>query len=169
MSVLDKVNSPKDLKQLSDGELDELCAEIRELLITTVSKTGGHLASNLGVVELTVAIHKVFSSPIDQIVFDVGHQCYTHKILTGRKEQFCTLRTENGISGFTRPNESEHDIFSSGHSSVSVSQAIGLAKAKQIKMKRVKLLQLLATALLRAVLHMRRSTIARAIITAILS
>ena len=85
MSVLDKVNSPKDLKQLSDGELDELCAEIRELLITTVSKTGGHLASNLGVVELTVAIHKVFSSPVDQIVFDVGHQCYTHKILTGRR------------------------------------------------------------------------------------
>lgn len=143
MSVLDKVNSPKDLKQLSDGELDELCAEIRELLITTVSKTGGHLASNLGVVELTVAIHKVFSSPVDQIVFDVGHQCYTHKILTGRKEQFCTLRTENGISGFTRPNESEHDIFSSGHSSVSVSQAIGLAKAKQIKNEKGKVVAII--------------------------
>lgn len=143
MSVLDKVNSPKDLKQLSDEELDELCAEIRELLINTVSKTGGHLASNLGVVELTVAIHKVFNSPVDQIVFDVGHQCYTHKILTGRKEQFCTLRTENGISGFTRPNESEHDIFSSGHSSVSVSQAIGLAKAKQIKNEKGKVVAII--------------------------
>lgn len=133
MSVLENINSPKDLKQLSDDELNQLCAEIRRLLINTVSHTGGHLASNLGVVELTVAIHKVFNSPVDQIVFDVGHQCYTHKILTGRKEQFHTLRTENGISGFTRPNESEHDIFSSGHSSVSVSEAIGLAKAKQIK------------------------------------
>lgn len=133
MSVLDKVNSPRDLKQLTDDELNQLCAEIRRMMIDTVSKTGGHLASNLGVVELTVALHKVFNSPVDQIVFDVGHQCYTHKILTGRKDRFGTLRTENGISGFTRPNESEHDIFSSGHSSVSVSEAIGLAKAKQIK------------------------------------
>lgn len=118
---------------MTDDELVQLCSEIRQYLIETVSKTGGHLASNLGVVELTVAIHKVFNSPVDQIVFDVGHQCYTHKILTGRKESFPTLRTEGGISGFTRPVESEHDIFSSGHSSVSVSQAIGLAKAKQIK------------------------------------
>lgn len=133
MSVLENINSPKDLKQLSDEQLDQLCSEIRELMINTVSETGGHLASNLGVVELTVALHKVFNSPVDQIVFDVGHQCYTHKILTGRKDRFHTLRTENGISGFTRPNESEHDIFSSGHSSVSVSEAIGLAKAKQIK------------------------------------
>ena len=83
MSVLDRVNSPKDLKKLNDNELEELCSDIRELLINTVSKTGGHLASNLGVVELTVAMHKVFNSPNDQIVFDVGHQCYTHKILTG--------------------------------------------------------------------------------------
>lgn len=133
MSVLDRVNSPKDIKKLNNKELDELCAEIRNMLIDTVSKTGGHLSSNLGVVELTVALHKVFNSPVDQIVFDVGHQCYTHKILTGRKSDFSTLRTENGISGFTRPVESEHDIFSSGHSSVSISQAIGLAKAKQIK------------------------------------
>lgn len=133
MSLLEKINSPKDIKGLSDDELTQLCAEIRQYLIETVSKTGGHLASNLGVVELTVALHKVFNSPVDQIVFDVGHQCYTHKILTGRKDAFSTLRTENGISGFTRPVESEHDIFSSGHSSVSVSQAIGLAKAKQIK------------------------------------
>lgn len=133
MSVLENVNSPKDIKKLNNNELNQLCAEIREYMIDTVSKTGGHLASNLGVVELTVALHKVFNSPTDQIVFDVGHQCYTHKILTGRKEEFKTLRTEGGISGFIRPVESEHDIFSSGHSSVSVSQALGLAKAKQLK------------------------------------
>ncbi|MDE6723786.1 MAG: 1-deoxy-D-xylulose-5-phosphate synthase, partial [Eubacterium sp.] len=133
MSVLDRVNSPEDIKKLDDNELEELCSDIREFLVETVSETGGHLASNLGVVELSVALHRVFNSPTDQIVFDVGHQCYTHKILTGRKNQFSTLRKEGGISGFIRPVESEHDIFSSGHSSVSVSQAIGLAKAKQIK------------------------------------
>lgn len=133
MSILSWVNSPKDIKKLNTDELNDLCAEIRELLISTVSKTGGHLASNLGVVELTVALHKVFNSPVDQIVFDVGHQCYTHKILTGRKNEFSSLRTEGGISGFTRPVESEHDIFSSGHSSTSISAAVGLARAKQIK------------------------------------
>lgn len=133
MSYLDKVNSPKDIKKLNIDELDELCQEIRSLMIKTVSENGGHLASNLGVVELTVALHKVFNSPTDQIVFDVGHQCYTHKILTGRRKEFSTLRTENGISGFTRPVESPHDIFSSGHSSTSVSAAIGLAKAKALK------------------------------------
>lgn len=133
MSVLERVNSPEDLKNLEDNEFEELCSDIREFLVETVSETGGHLASNLGVVELSVALHKVFNSPTDQIVFDVGHQCYTHKILTGRKNQFSTLRKEGGISGFIRPVESEHDIFSSGHSSVSVSQAIGLAKAKKIK------------------------------------
>lgn len=133
MSVLDKVQSPKDIKKLDGSELDELCSDIRELLIETVSENGGHLASNLGVVELTVALHKVFNSPMDQIVFDVGHQCYTHKILTGRKDKFAAIRKEGGISGFTRPNESEHDIFSSGHSSVAVSQALGLAKAKKLK------------------------------------
>lgn len=133
MSYLENVNSPKDIKNLNIDELNGLCSEIRELMIDTVSHTGGHLASNLGVVELTVALHKVFNSPNDQIIFDVGHQCYTHKILTGRKNDFSTLRTEGGISGFTRPVESEHDIFSSGHSSTSISQAIGLAKAKSIK------------------------------------
>ena len=133
MSVLDGVNSPKDIKKMNTDQLNELCSDIRKLLISTVSHTGGHLASNLGVVELTVALHKVFNSPTDQIVFDVGHQCYTHKILTGRKDKFSTLRTENGISGFTRPDESEHDIFSSGHSSTSISAAVGLARAKRIK------------------------------------
>lgn len=133
MSIINWVNSPKDIKKLNTNELNDLCSDIREMLISTVSQTGGHLASNLGVVELTVALHKVFNSPVDQIVFDVGHQCYTHKILTGRKEDFSTLRTEGGISGFTRTVESEHDIFSSGHSSTSISSAVGLARAKQLK------------------------------------
>lgn len=133
MSYLENINSPKDIKKLNIDQLNSLCGEIREQMIETVSKTGGHLASNLGAVELTVAMHKVFNSPADQIVFDVGHQCYTHKLITGRRKKFDTLRTEGGISGFTRPVESEHDIFSSGHSSVSISQAVGLAKAKSIK------------------------------------
>ena len=133
MSYLENINSPKDVKKLNIDELEALCSEIRELMIKTVSENGGHLASNLGVVELTVALHKVFNSPQDQIVFDVGHQCYTHKILTGRKDSFNTLRQEGGISGFTRPDESEHDIFASGHSSTSISSAVGLAKAKALK------------------------------------
>ncbi len=133
MSLLKNVNSPDDIKNLSEKELNELCSEIRKKLIKTVSKTGGHLASNLGTVELTVALHKVFNSPTDEIVFDVGHQCYTHKILTGRNEKFSTIRCENGISGFTRPVENENDIFSSGHASTSISSAVGLAAAKQIR------------------------------------
>lgn len=133
MSLLKNVNSPDDIKKLSEKELNELCSEIRKKLIKTVSKTGGHLASNLGTVELTVALHKVFNSPTDEIVFDVGHQCYTHKILTGRSEKFSTIRCENGISGFTRPVENENDIFSSGHASTSISSAVGLAAAKQIR------------------------------------
>ena len=108
---LENINSPKDIKKLNIDELEVLCQEIRELMIMTVSENGGHLASNLGVVELTVAMHKVFNSPNDQLVFDVGHQCYTHKLLTGRRERFHTLRQENGIGGFTRPTESPHDIF----------------------------------------------------------
>lgn len=132
-SILQKVNTPSDLKDLSYSDLERLAAEIRELMIDTVSKNGGHLASNLGIVELTIAIHMVFKSPSDQIIFDVGHQAYVHKILTGRKDDFYKLRTENGISGFTRPDESEHDIFFSGHSSTSVSSAFGLAMANKLK------------------------------------
>lgn len=130
--ILSKINSPSDLKTLDFSGLELLCDEIRDKLIETVSKNGGHLASNLGVVELSVAMHKVFSSPEDQFVFDVGHQCYTHKLLTGRYESFDTIRTKNGISGFTRPGESEHDIFYSGHSGTSVSSGLGLALAKTL-------------------------------------
>lgn len=130
--ILSNINKPSDIKSLSTERLELLCDEIRDKLITTVSKNGGHLASNLGAVELTVAIHKVFSSPDDQIVFDVGHQCYTHKLLTGRFESFDTIRTKDGISGFCRPGESEHDVFYSGHSGTSVSAGLGLASANTL-------------------------------------
>ncbi len=131
--LLKNIHAPDDLKKLDPALLPALCADIRQTLIETVSQTGGHLASNLGVVELTVALHRIFDSPTDQMVFDVGHQIYTHKILTGRYEQFPTLRQEGGISGFSRPNESVHDIFYSGHSSTSISSACGLARAKALQ------------------------------------
>ncbi len=131
-SLLDTINSPADIKNYSREQIDTLCAEIRERLIETVSLNGGHLASNLGVVELTVAMHRVFDSPHDQFVFDVGHQCYTHKLLTGRREWFSTLRTEGGMSGFPKPSESIHDPMIAGHSSVSISAASGLAAAKKL-------------------------------------
>jgi len=123
---------PQDLKKLNITQCEKLCGEIRNTLIKTVSKNGGHLASNLGVVELTMAIHRVFNSPDDKIVWDVGHQSYTHKILTGRYDRFNTIRTENGISGFTKPEESAHDAFISGHSSVSISAAYGMAQAMKL-------------------------------------
>ncbi len=126
---LKNIKSPADIKNMSYGELNELAAEIRGVLIDTVSKTGGHLASNLGVVELTLAMHREFDSPRDKFVWDVGHQAYTHKLLTGRYERFSTLRQENGLSGFTRPDESEHDMFYSGHSSTAASSALGLSTA----------------------------------------
>lgn len=132
LKILNTIHSPDDLKTLDNHQLELLCSEIRSVLIETVSKTGGHLASNLGVVELTVAMHTIFDSPKDAFVWDVGHQVYTHKILTGRLEQFKSLRTENGLSGFSRPSESEHDIFYSGHSSTSIAAAQGLAKAKTL-------------------------------------
>ena len=128
--LLSKIHSPDDVKKLNNSELDSLCKEIRNCLISTVSKTGGHLASNLGVVELTVALHSVFSTPKDSIIFDVGHQCYTHKLLTGRFDKFETLRKTGGISGFMRPFESEHDAFVTGHSSNSVSAAYGIFEAR---------------------------------------
>lgn len=131
--LLENIHSPKDIQAFDEEKTKQLCAEIREKMIETVSKNGGHLASNLGAVELTVVLHQVFNSPEDEIIFDVGHQCYTHKLLTGRFAQFDTLRQKGGISGFTNPEESEHDIFYSGHSSTSISAACGLARAKKLK------------------------------------
>lgn len=132
-TVIESLTHPSQVKRLSDGELAMLCTEIRQKLIDTVSSTGGHLASNLGTVELTVALHKSFNSPEDTIVWDVGHQAYAHKLLTGRYADFSTLRTEGGVSGFVRPDESEHDSFYEGHAGTSVSQAAGVAAANAVK------------------------------------
>lgn len=133
--TLQELQLPQDLKNLSLKQCSSLCSEIRNILITTVSKTGGHLASNLGVVELTMALHRNFNSPEDKIIWDVGHQAYTHKILTGRLNSFSTLRRKNGISGFPKPEESVHDTFISGHSSTSVSVACGIAEAMKLQGK----------------------------------
>ncbi|MBQ0098359.1 MAG: 1-deoxy-D-xylulose-5-phosphate synthase [Oscillospiraceae bacterium] len=131
-SILEKIKSPSDVKSLSESDTKELCKEIRAKLIEVVSVNGGHLSSNLGTVELTVAIHKAFDSPKDSIVFDVGHQCYTHKMLTGRYQKIDTIRTCDGLSGFPKRSESEHDAFNAGHASTSISAAYGIAKAKQL-------------------------------------
>lgn len=133
--TISELNLPEDLKKLSVQQCWYLCGEIRNMLINTVSKTGGHLASNLGVVELTMSIHRNFNSPEDKIVWDVGHQAYVHKILTGRADRLSTLRQENGISGFPKPEESPHDTFISGHSSTSLSVACGIAEAMRIQGK----------------------------------
>lgn len=131
--LLDSIDQPSDLKQLNEQQVEQLCAEIRQFLLENISKTGGHLASNLGMVELTVALHRALNTPQDKIVFDVGHQCYTHKILTGRRGQFDKLRQLDGISGFPNPNESRHDAFIAGHGNTALSLAIGMAWAKKLR------------------------------------
>ena len=132
-SLLQNISQPRDLKRLSSAQIQQLCGEIRQFLLDSVSKTGGHLASNLGAVELTVALHRVFETPQDAFVFDVGHQCYTHKLLTGRYKRFGTLRKLDGLSGFPNPNESVHDAFIAGHGNTALSVAIGIAWAKKLK------------------------------------
>ena len=124
--ILSKINGPEDLKSLPEKSLDVLAQELRDYIIDVVSRNGGHLASNLGVVELTIALHRVFSSPSDKLIWDVGHQCYSHKILTGRRDQFVTIRKLNGLSGFPKPAESPHDIVETGHSSTAISEGLGL-------------------------------------------
>jgi 1-deoxy-D-xylulose-5-phosphate synthase len=131
LSVLDRVNGPEDLKQLSSEELITLAEEIRAYLVSSVSKTGGHLGPNLGVVEVSIAIHRVFNSPVDSIVFDTGHQSYVHKLLTGRKN-FDNLRQKGGVAGYPQRSESEHDIVESSHASSSLSWADGIAKAYRL-------------------------------------
>ncbi|MGD9106863.1 MAG: 1-deoxy-D-xylulose-5-phosphate synthase [Desulfobacterales bacterium] len=133
MSLLEKINSPADLKALSRSELPMLASEIRNVIIEVVSKNGGHLAPSLGAVELAIAIHYVFTAPVDKIIWDVGHQSYAHKLLTGRRERFHTLRQHDGICGFTRMSESPYDAFSTGHSSTSISAGLGIACAKRLK------------------------------------
>ena len=132
-NILETINSPADVKALSLEQLKQLAEEIRQLLISVISKTGGHLAPNLGVVELTLALHRVFTTPKDKIVFDVGHQSYIHKIITGRRKQFSTLRQYGGLSGFPKRSESEHDAFGTGHSSTSISAALGMAVARDLQ------------------------------------
>lgn len=132
MSLLDSIYSPLDVRMLDQGQLKELANELRQVIIDTVAKNGGHLAPNLGVVELTLAIHKIFDTSVDKVVFDVGHQCYVHKLLTGRRQHFHTLRQYDGIAGFPRCSESKHDAFGTGHSSTSISAALGLAVARDL-------------------------------------
>ena len=131
--LLEHISSPADVKQLNKAELDLLCGELRSFLVKSVARTGGHLASNLGAVELTVAIHRVYDTSRDRLVFDVGHQCYVHKALTGRRELFSTLRQFGGLAGFPKPSESVHDAFVAGHASNSVSVALGMARARSLR------------------------------------
>lgn len=138
--ILENLKSAADIKALDQNGIDTLCSEIRETIIDTVSKNGGHPASSLGAVELTVALHRVFDTPSDSIVFDVGHQSYAHKLLTGRLDRFGTLRTYGGISGFTLRSESEHDVFGCGHASTSLSAAVGIAEAERINGKKNKII-----------------------------
>ena len=132
---LDNVNFPSDIKNLSLSELKELAAEVRQEMIDAVSETGGHLGAGLGVVELTVALHYVFNTPNDKLIWDVGHQTYPHKILTGRKDKIRSLRKGGGLSGFTKRSESEYDPFGAAHSSTSISSALGIATANKLSNK----------------------------------
>lgn len=133
MSLLDSIKGPEDIKKLDRKGLELLAEEVREFLIHSISKTGGHLASNLGVVELTTALYYVFDFPADKIVYDVGHQSYVHKLYSGRRDGFAALRKMGGMSGFPKTGESEFDCFNTGHSSTSISAALGLAKARDLK------------------------------------
>lgn len=135
-AIIDNINTPEKIRELTNKEKRQLAEEVRELIVDTVSNTGGHLASNLGVVELTIALHSIFHTPEDKIIWDVGHQTYVHKILTGRKEQMPTLRKLNGIAGFPKTTESEYDAFNTGHSSTSISAALGMARARDILKKK---------------------------------
>ena len=140
MSLLDKIESPDDLKKIPRSSLKTVAAEIRKMIVDVISQSGGHLASSLGTVELTIALHFVFNSPADKIVWDVGHQAYAHKILTGRRQSFDTIRKLDGISGFTRISESPYDAFTTGHSSTSISAGLGIATAKHLKNEKSKVI-----------------------------
>ena len=142
MKLIKKIKSPDDLKALPVEELNKLSEELREIIVERVSINGGHLASNLGTIELTLALHYVFNSPVDKIVWDVGHQSYTHKLITGRYEKFETIRKYKGISGFPKIEESVHDAFGTGHSSTSISAALGIIEARDKKTRRLKCLLL---------------------------
>ncbi|OYV99747.1 MAG: 1-deoxy-D-xylulose-5-phosphate synthase, partial [Acidobacteria bacterium 37-71-11] len=133
MGLLEKIASPADLRRIPEEALPDLAEELRAFLLSSVSQTGGHLASGLGALELTLALHYVLDTPRDLLVWDVGHQCYPHKVITGRRERFATLRTYGGISGFLKREESEYDAFNAGHASTSISAALGMAVARDLK------------------------------------
>ena len=139
-AILDKINEPRDLKILNKVALFRLAKEIRNKIICTVAKNGGHLGSSLGVVEIAIALHYVFNSPKDKIVWDTSHQAYAHKLLTGRNKKFHTLRQYKGISGFCNINESVHDVFGTGHASTSISASLGIAKARDLKNENYKVI-----------------------------
>ena len=134
--LLEEISGPDDLRGLGPEDLTRLCAEIREVLISAVSRTGGHLGPNLGVVELTVAMHRVFDSPRDAIIFDTGHQAYVHKMLTGRVDQFETLRQQGGMSGYPSRRESEHDLVENSHASTGLSYALGVCRPRASSARR---------------------------------
>lgn len=156
--LLDTIHSRQDLLDIPEAQLGTLCDEIRQFLVQNVSRTGGHLASNLGIVETTVAIHRVFDTSRDRLVFDVGHQCYVHKMLTGRMERFDTLRQQGGLSGFPKPCESVHDAFIAGHASNAVSVALGMARARTMEGADYHVLALMGDGALTGALLMRVST-----------
>ncbi len=131
-ALLDLIESPRDLKRLSVDALPSLCQEIRDVIVRTCARTGGHLGSSLGAVELNVSLHYVFDSPADRLVWDVGHQAYGHKLLTGRRDRFATLRTEGGLAGFPERQESIHDAFGVGHASTAISAALGISQARRL-------------------------------------
>ena len=132
-NLLDKIKYPKDLRKLNDKQLKTVCKELRDEVVDAVSVTGGHLGAGLGVVELTVAIHSVFNTPNDKLIWDVGHQCYPHKVITGRRDKIRTIRQPGGLYGFTKRSESEFDPFGAAHSSTSISAGLGMAVARDLK------------------------------------
>ncbi len=148
--ILDRLKKPHDIKNLTIPELSELAEELRELIIERVAINGGHLASNLGVIDLTIALHYVFDSPEDKIIWDVGHQSYPHKLLTGRLEDFSTIRQHEGISGFPKISESRHDAFGTGHSSTSISAALGIIEARDQQKKSFKVIPVIGDGALTA-------------------
>jgi len=131
MSILSRIERPQDLKGLSHEQLAELSQDCRDVIVETITKTGGHLASNLGVVELTLALHRAFESPKDRLVWDTSNQCYTHKLVTGRRSQFASIRTPGGLSGFAEPSESPHDTLAAGHAGTGLSYGLGVSMAVQ--------------------------------------
>src|SRR5512144_942813 len=143
MSILDRVKSPADLRAFTRDELDQLATDLRARLIDVCSRTGGHIGAGLGVIELTVALHYAFDTPRDQLVWDVGHQGYPHKLLTGRNERFETLRQEDGISGFLKRSESEYDAFGAGHAATSISAALGIAAGRDVRGEEYKVVAIL--------------------------